>query len=159
MINVRGDMLHKLDFIIADEQKTMKLIVWEHVVTLEVGQSYILSDISVRTFNDEKYVTTKYSSIKAIPPITTYFTDQEMLSFGQNIEVNVIGVSIAQYKSCIMCNTKIQISHLTNATVIKCPKCKMSTLKRVIQDSSVSKLVVRQINTSTMSTYTSLKSL
>jgi len=83
----------------------MKLIVWKHVVTLEVGQSYILSDISVRTFNDEKYVTTtKYSSIKAIPPITTNFTDTDTDIYRhspQGFSVSVYNVSVGDFTDCI----------------------------------------------------------
>ena len=48
-VNVRGQTLTEWTCIIAEETKSIQLTVWEGKVYLEVGKSYLIEGLSVRT--------------------------------------------------------------------------------------------------------------
>lgn len=104
-------------------------------------QSLIIEDISVHSFNDKKYLTTtKYTSVKQTND--TISIEPEHHESYDNVVASGIPVSISSYKSCLMCNTKIQIvDH--NVATIKCHECKLTTFVNKLLDSSVIKLVLK----------------
>ena len=66
-LQVRGKSLSKVDYIIADKFASIKLVVWEKTINVDVNKSYSFTNISVRTFNDVKYLTTtKYTTVKQV---------------------------------------------------------------------------------------------
>ena len=88
VVNVRGKPLTKVDYIIADSTKSIKLLAWENKVVLEADKSYHIKGISVRSFNDEKYLTTtKHTSIHPIEELVAVM----MLS------VTMVMSSLAQF--------------------------------------------------------------
>ena len=49
VVNVKGKPLTKIDYIIADSTKSIKLLAWENKVVLEAEESYHIEGISVRS--------------------------------------------------------------------------------------------------------------
>jgi len=151
VVNVRGKPLTKIDYIIADSTKSIKLLAWENKVVLEADKSYHIEGISVRSFNDEKYLTTtKYTSIHPIEELVAVNDGQ--CDYGNVVVGSVLGVSVSHYKICL-CNTKIQVDD--NTTTVKCNKCKLTVFANALLDSSVTKLIIKDFS-SQMHTYTAL---
>ena len=48
-VNVRGNSLKKVDYMTTDHSGTVKMTVWERVVNLEIGKTYNVDNVSVRT--------------------------------------------------------------------------------------------------------------
>ena len=56
IVNVRGKPLTKVDCVIADKTKSIKLVTWESKVCLEADKCYVIEGVSVHSFSDEKYL-------------------------------------------------------------------------------------------------------
>ena len=154
-VSVRGNALKKFDVVIADETKAIKLTVWENILNLDFGKSYIIEGVSVRSFNDEKYLTTtKYTVAKETENIISIEQEQPD-SYGKVLIASVVAISVSTYKSCIICNTKLQVDE-DSASTIKCGKCKLTTFVNELLDSSITKLVLKDDLSYSLYTYTVL---
>ena len=120
----------------------LKLSVWEDKLRFKVGKSYIIEGISVRSFNDEKYLTTTtHTSVTQTDDMITIEPEHHE-SYGKGAVASVMAVSISSYKACLVCNTKFEIvDH--NVATIKCHKCNLSTFLNRLLDSSVTKFVLK----------------
>ena len=88
-VSVRGNALKKFD-VISDKTKAIKLTVWENTLNLDFGKSYIIEGVSVRSFNDEKYLTTtKYTVAKETENIISIEQEQPD-SYGKVLIASVL---------------------------------------------------------------------
>lgn len=157
-INVRGKSLNKVDYIIADKFASIKLVVWEKNINVAVNKTYLFSDISVRTFNDVKYLsTTKYTTVKEIDNLTeTADVTASIQNYGKTITGTVVAVNLIKFKTCIFCNMKIQSND--EDTAIKCSNCKMTALATQLGQSTLSKIAISELGDDSVVTYTALDS-
>ena len=118
-LQVRGKTLSKVDYIIADKFASIKLVVWEKTINVDVNKSYSFTNISVRTFNDVKYLTTtKYTTVKPIENLTeTADTTSTVQNYGKTVQGRVVALTVANFKTCIFCNLKIQIADHADTTI------------------------------------------
>ena len=144
-LKVRGKTLQKVDVIIADETASIKLVLWENNFTLVENKTYAIKDVTVRTFNDSKYLTTtKYSSIIQIDDMekTAPATAQQ---YRKKITGKVIAVQVTHFQICPFCYTKVQgDSDSTDAT--KCSACSLTVLNSQLQNSTFSKFEIKENN-------------
>ena len=106
---VRKDTkIYKTECIAADQSDSMKLIIWEDLIDkIYSGKSYHLKNLTVRIFDDEKYLNTNESTIvEEIDDLAdvnlTTSEIKENLVTGQ-----CVAIHIAKKQSCIICNTTI----------------------------------------------------
>lgn len=101
--------MSKVDYIIADKFASIKLVVWEKTINVDVNKSYTFTNISVRTFNDVKYLTTtKYTTVKQIDNLTeTADATSTVQNYGKTVQGRVVALTVANFKTCIFCNLKI----------------------------------------------------
>ena len=159
-LQVRGKTLSKVDYIIADKFASIKLVVWEKTINIDVNKSYSFTNISVRTFNDVKYLTTtKYTTVKQIENLTeTADATSTVQNYGKTVQGKVVALTVANFKTCIFCNLKIQIAD-DEATTIKCSNCKMTVLASQLGHSTLSKIVIKEDAHDSLATYTLLDSV
>lgn len=139
VVNVRGKFLIKVDYIIVDSIKFIKFLVWENKVVFEVDKFYYIEGISVRSFNDEKYlIIIKYTLIYLIEEFVV--VNDVQCDYGNVVVGLVLGVSVFYYKICF-CNIKIQV--VDNIIIVKCNKCKFIVFVNVLFDSFVIKLIIK----------------
>ena len=102
-LQVRGKTLSKVDYIIADKFASIKLVVWEKTIHVDVNKSYSFTNISVRTFNDVKYLTTtKYTAVKQIDNLTeTADATSAVQNYGKTVQGRVVALTVANFKTCI----------------------------------------------------------
>ena len=144
-LQVRDKTLSKVDYIIADKFASIKLVVWEKTIHVDVNKSYSFTNISVRTFNDVKYLTTtKYTAVKQINNLTeTADATSAVQNYGKTVQGRVVALTVANFKTCIFCNMKIQIAD-DEATTVKCSNCKMAVLASQLGHSTLSKIVIKE---------------
>lgn len=67
------------------------------------------TNMSVRTFNDVKYLTTtKYTTVKQIDNLTeTADATSTVQNYGKTVQGRVVALTVANFKTCIFCNLKI----------------------------------------------------
>lgn len=152
-IRVRGKTLVKVDVIIADETASIKLVLWENNFTLVENNTYAMNDVTVRTFNDSKYLTTtKYSTIIQIDDLkrTAPATAQQ---YGKTITAKTIAVHLTHSQICPFCNNKIQ-SPSAASVATKCTGCSLTVLNTQLQNSTLSKFVIQQRDDDAFLNYT-----
>ncbi|XP_078368422.1 uncharacterized protein LOC144652265 isoform X7 [Oculina patagonica] len=159
-INVRGKNLNKVDYVIADPFASIKLVVWEEIIDIDINKTYSFTSVSVRSFNDVKYLTTtKYTTVKQIDNFTqTADATPTIQNYGKIIQGKVVAVNIVHFKTCIFCNMKIQISD-NDSTATKCSNCKMTVLTSQLRESTLSKIVIKEQADDFPVTYTALESV
>ena len=129
-------------------------------IHVDVNKSYSFTNISVRTFNDVKYLTTtKYTAVKQIDNLTeTADATSAVQNYGKTVQGRVVALTVANFKTCIFCNMKIQIAD-DEATTVKCSNCKMAVLVSQLGHSTLSKIVIKEDTHDSLVTYTLLDSV
>ena len=103
-LQARGKTLSKVDYIIADKFASIKLVVWgKKNINVDVNKSYSFTNLSVRTFNDIKYLTTtKYTTVKQIDNLTeTADATSAVQNYGKTVQGRVVALTVANFKTCI----------------------------------------------------------
>ena len=100
--------IYKTECFAADETDSIKLIIWEDLIDkIFSSKSYHLKNLTVRVFDDEKYLNTNESTIvEEIDDLVnvnlTTSEIKENLLTGQCLAIN-----IAKKQSCIICNATV----------------------------------------------------
>ena len=145
-MNVRGTSLKKVDYMIADHSGTVKMTVWERVVNLEIGKTYNIDNVSVRTFNGVKYLTTtKYTTVNQCEDLSVIAdVDLNEDNHGKCISGSIVGINLINFETCMICNAKIQDLDASRK-MIKCLKCNMIIVVSKLRKSCFCKLMLRII--------------
>ena len=123
------DGLTKQECRIADTCGSCCLVLWEDKIdSLTVNKTYKFENVTVRSYNNNKYVSSQASSVKEVEDIGEVIvpsdSDYEQTSVSQKvIEGEVTGVSsVDSYSSCFSCMGKVKE---LNQMVGECTKCTM----------------------------------
>ena len=79
-------------------------------------------------------------------------------NYGKTVQGRVVALTIANFKTCIFCNLKIQIADHADTT-IECFNCKMTVLASQLGHSTLSKIVIKEDAHDSLVTYTLLDSV
>ena len=118
--------LQKQDVIIADSKAAVRVVLWERSIgLLEMGKTYNLRNIAVRSYNGNKYLSCSESSECAGAPDYGEVQDrsavEETSSIDQIITGEIISVMfVDQYACCVACKSKVEA---VDDVVGRCKKC------------------------------------
>ena len=114
----------KQDLTISDGTQYIKLTIWEaEIGKLEKHQCYRLSNVLIREFRGEKYITTRKegTKIEDIPDMTNV-TNEEYPE-PDDPPVKIIAVeSVSSFKSCINCKCRVMQME-DEDEIAQCTKC------------------------------------
>ncbi|XP_064637032.1 uncharacterized protein LOC135493557 [Lineus longissimus] len=102
---------------VSDASGLIKLTSWgDHIHSLEVGNSFKLTNVSVKEFNEEKSLSTAAQTI--ITPITqlTKYIQMETAT----INAELVGVDISKHYRCNMCST---LNNHVDSSYDRCQNC------------------------------------
>ena len=121
-----GKTLTKQDVHIADATGTTRLVLWEsEVSSLEVDRSYSFTNVTVKEYSDDKFLSLGKSSTKSpVEDIGEVLEDTEgtSTSGGRIVDGEIDSVlSSATFHKCKLCNSKVDA---INDTVGRCTKCR-----------------------------------
>ena len=113
-----GKYLKKQECVIADENSTCRIVLWEaDIDRLSLNSSYRLEHVTTRSFNDTKYLSVSSSTnIQPIDDIASVTLPAEETYDGEIIAVT----STMHYHHCIVCDGKIKD---TTHIIGFCSKC------------------------------------
>ncbi|XP_064625939.1 uncharacterized protein LOC135486770 [Lineus longissimus] len=102
---------------VSDASGLIKLTSWgDHIHSLEVGNSFKLTNVSVKEFNEEKRLSTTAQTI--VTPITqlTKYIKMETAT----INAELVGVDISKHYRCNMCST---LNNHVDSPYDRCQNC------------------------------------
>lgn len=110
-----GKLLHKQESIIADETGQIRLVLWEeNIDKLVIEKSYKLDNLTIRMYNDIKYLSMSSSSIvesiQDIGSVASPSADDDVIPDNGNRILDgsiIVILSTETYPSCIRCQGKI----------------------------------------------------
>ena len=143
VVKGKGKKLSKQEFVFADCTAACRGVLWEeHINELKEGSCYYITNGTVRSFNETKYVSIgEKAMIKAVNDIGDVVDD---VVFDENggivvVKGEVIGVvSVETYTSCVSCHgkvteTKTGVGQCSKcSTKVKMGKCKIQSVARVV---------------------------
>ena len=141
---------------IADKAKSIKLVTWENKGCLEADKSYVIEGVSVRSFKDGKYLTTNYTATNVVDDVASV-AEPQCEPYAKVIIGSVLGANVSHHKSCILCNSKIQITDDTYT--VKCSKSKLTVFYQWAtrflshKDNSSQPLVTYTVSNTAMNTF------
>lgn len=147
---------YKCDTLVADETGCAKLVLWENTINqVARGKSYHFKNVTVRIFDDEKYLNTNESTtVEEIDDIQNINVDAPEIK-NNLLKVKVVGVNIKKSPSCLACNhtfpTKEQPA--PDEEEITCTNCNITTLTSFCNTKMVAQIIVKT-TTQELETYT-----
>ena len=126
-ITINRQTKYQVDCIVADVTGSVKLVLWEEMIDkIHSGKSYHIQGLTVRIFDDIKFVNTNEATV--VSEIDD-LGDVNLMS--QQIQDNIItahciGVNIKKSTSCIACNNSLE-NITPEEETITCPNCKLTT--------------------------------
>lgn len=128
-IMTKGKYLKKQEASITDNSESICLVLWENDISkVQDDFSYKKQKVTVRVYNDEKYLTLNKNSI--IGQIDQSFDREQTLEMASNcktVQTPANGVTSTQrFMSCFKCKTKIVP---TENELVKCSECGRAQLK------------------------------
>lgn len=119
----------------------MPIVLWEELIdSVHTGLSYHFNHLTIRIFDDEKFVNSnELTTVKPIEEITIYMESPEIkdkLLVGQCIAIDIV-----KSTSCIACN-KIQPVN-NDEEFVTYKNCKTTTLASVFQTQLVCQMVIK----------------
>lgn len=147
---------YKCDTLMADETGCAKLVLWENTINqVARGKSYHFKNVTVRIFDDEKYLNTNESTtVEEIDDIQNINVDAPEIK-NNLLKVKVVGVNIKKSPSCLACNhtfpTKEQPA--PDEEEITCTNCNITTLTSLFNTKMVAQIIVKT-TTQESDTYT-----
>ena len=121
--------LRKQECMIADLESKCRVVLWEKDIdALEVGKSYKLVGVTLRSFNGVKYLSgsenSVFTEIEEIGDvehvINVYVLDEEQTLCKVICGEVVMVTSVKEYMSCMTCKCKIE---LLSELIGQCKKC------------------------------------
>ncbi|XP_062576451.1 uncharacterized protein LOC134238343 [Saccostrea cucullata] len=130
-----GTELHKCKLIVSDISGTIPLTIWgEEIQEIKVGDSYSITNVSVRSYDGKSLTTSPDTVLEKIDDIgKCLYTPTEEVSRNQK-QLIIDSVSCAISYVCIACHKSIG-SFNAAATFLKCAKCGMKQKTANIQNS------------------------
>ncbi|KXJ05367.1 uncharacterized protein LOC110236237 [Exaiptasia diaphana] len=104
--------IYKTDCLVADNTNSMKLVIWEDLIDqIHAGESYHIKNLTIRVFDDDKYLNTNESTtIEKIEDLTDINLDTVDDLKDSFITGTCIAVHITKRKACLVCNNTIDES-------------------------------------------------
>jgi len=138
--------LKKQDLVVGDDSGSIRLTLWESEIgKMEVGCSYKLSDVMVREFRGQKFLSTskKGTTIQKVEPLECVVEGNITLPSTPKFEsaknVKVMGVSsLMTYSSCLKCRGKVTFDD----DVGECSKCGLVQCGESGKESSMGVLIL-----------------
>ena len=138
-----GKTLTKQDVHIADATGSTRVVLWESKVSsLEVEKSYSLTNVTVKQYLGEKFLSLGKSSTKSpVEDIGEVLEDAEATSTsgGRIIDGEIDSVlSFSTFHKCKLCNSKVDAIDATLGRRTKCralsklKKCPLTTFAKVL---------------------------
>lgn len=153
----------KQDLVVADSTSTARLTLWEEKVhSMDLDQSYTLTNVVVRKYQDKKYLSfpRNGSSVDAIDDIGHVIEYDPEDDDEQSRELRkpvVVAVQLFDtYKSCLICKARVEC---TSPPLGRCTKCSM--LQRIDHcgEQVSAKLILQEANSPTTKTLSGFGSL
>lgn len=148
---------YKCDTLVADVTGCAKLVLWEDMINkVARGKCYHFKNITVRIFDDEKYLNTNESTtVEEIDDIQNVNIDAPEIK-NNLLKVKVVGVNIKKSPSCLACNhtfpTKEEPAPDEEITRTN---CSITTLTSFCNTKLVAQIIVK--TTKELATYTCFK--
>jgi hypothetical protein len=137
-----GKKIFKVDCIIADETDSIKLVLWEELISqVESAKSYLFRGVTSRVFDDVKYLSTNDSTIiEAKDNIANVnLTSNEIKD--NIIDAQCLGVHIKKQQTCVICNHTLEFN--THEELVTCPHCDITMLRSTCTTKLVCSLTVK----------------
>ena len=145
---------YKCDTLVADATGCAKLVLWEDIIDkVTRGKCYNFKNITVRIFDDAKYLNTNESTmVEEIDEIENVNIDAPEIK-DNLLKANVVGVNIKKSPSCLACNHTLSTQEEPAADEeITCTNCHITTLTSLCNTKLIAQLIVK--TTKELSTYT-----
>ena len=137
-----GQRLMKVDCIVADHTESMKLALWEESFhKVDCGKSYLFKSVTVKIFDDTKYLNANESSTVELQDDIDdiNLTSKEIKD--HIVEGQCLGVHVKQATSCIVCNNTVKV--IADKDIVTCERCKTSMLKSACNNKLVCHLTMK----------------
>ena len=134
----------KQDVLLADDTAVCQCVLWEHdVKRFELNQCYELRNVTIKSFNNAKYLSLSDKSSVSEAEDIGEVTDCNITDHldGKVVIGEIIGVlSYENYSSCITCNGKVvQISQI----ISQCIKCGLKVKSSRCVECTVARLMIQ----------------
>lgn len=107
------------------------------------GKSYHFQNVTLRRFDDEKYVNTNQSTIiKEIEDITDINLENPQIK-NNIISGKIIGVNVKKTTCCVACNKAITCTTESEEDMYTCKNCSMTTLLSLCETKVVGQIVLK----------------
>ena len=121
LVKATGKQLNKQEIIIADGTAACRCVVWEaHTNQLKEGSSYNFDNVTIRSYNGSKYLSTGDKALINSVDDIGYVVD-DLCSKKDTRSESRNCVSTDSYNSCRNCNGKI--TETSNPEIGECTKC------------------------------------
>ena len=134
---------YKVECMVADRTNSIKLILWEDTIDkVSAGKSYLLQNVTVRSFDDTKFVNTNETTvIQEVDDIADANTNTPGLQ-ENHLTGQCVGIDVKKNMSCLVCNHSLP-DHLAKEETIVCPHCKVTTLSSLLNTKLVCHLLIK----------------
>ena len=118
--------LSKQDYIVGDSTGTAALTLWEdNIGQIDVGMSYRLSGVIVRSFNGKNYLSVpkdncEISIIDDIENVKEIMEKEVPQNLKDAVVVGIMSLEI--YNNCVACKGKVKV---LSSNIGQCNKCNM----------------------------------
>ena len=157
--------LQRADFLVADKTGSIKITLWEHnIEKLVLNKSYLLQNILVRSYREEKYISlSKHeSTVQPIDNIgevsTPPGTEESPEGLGTTVSsmtiynATVLGITeLQKFVACVKCQRKLP-APLEFHTIVECPTCDTKQLLTSCLAQYFAKLTIRITDATTSTT-------
>lgn len=147
---------YKCDTLVADKTGCAKLVLWENTINqVARGKSYHFKNITVRIFEDEKYLNTNEdTTVEEIDDVQNINVDAPEIK-NNLLKVRVVGVNIKKSPSCLACNHTFPTRQepAQDEEEITCSNCSITTLASFCNTKLVAQILVKTA-TQDLETYT-----
>ena len=128
---------------VADRTNSIKLILWEDTIDkVSAGKSYLQQNVTVRSFDDTKFVITNETTVvQEVDEITDANTNTPGLQ-ENHLTGQCVGIDIKKNMSCLVCNHSLP-DDLTMEETIACPHCKVTTLSSLLNTKLVCLVLIK----------------
>lgn len=130
---------------VADRTNSIKLILWEDTVDkLSAVKSYLLQNVTVRSFDDTRFVNTNETTVvQEVDEITDASTSTLGLQ-DNHLTGQCVGIDIKKNYSCLVCNHSLPDDVAKEETIV-CPHCKVTMLSSLLNTKLVCHMLPQRI--------------
>lgn len=146
--------LQKCDVIVGDATGTIVVCVWENLINeIEVGKSYLFSEVKVSFFK-KTFLNCTTKTVLSVTEEDIYVADEvlekalaELEEGGtKKIKGTIVSAEVCPAFVCFNCNARIHQHEIEDAKmIVKCPSCKLSSLKKQFTKHMTANMVVQEV--------------